>query len=384
MRELIKFGVAAMLAVVATGTASAQPPPMPSSAIRADEATQVATGWTLVTEGKHAEAAQLAAQVLAQNPRSVPALSLLIEADIARAGSSTALASYESWLGARTLEEPGILRRIARAMLHEFARQERDVAARAESLKALVAEGDPDALFVMRASARGSGENDVRTLAALGDAEAIDRVAAQLKTTPGLKLREIRVLGESRSAKAAAPLVAVLTDPMPQNRAQAADALGRLDRPDVVPHLKALLTDAHGQVRLAAAGALFRMGDMSGEAIIRELAVSQNVAERRTAALLLASRPDEAWKALVRELSTVPDGVVRLDAARLLAEHDPELARSIFETLRTDENLAIREETELTLAHSPISGFSALRQFLRTGSGLVKVRAAARLLAMTR
>jgi HEAT repeat protein len=384
MRELIKFGVAAILVITATATASAQPPSMPPSAIRSDEASQVATGWVLVTEGKPAEAAQLATQVLARNPRSVPALTLLIEADIARGGSTTALASYESWLGTRTLEEPSILRRIARALLYEYARQERDIAARAESLKALVAEGDADALSVMRESARGSGENDVRTLAALGDAEAIDRVVEQLKTIQGLKLREIRVLGESRSPRAAAPLVAVLSDPRPENRAQAADALGRIDRPDVIPHLKALLSDPHGQVRLSAAGALFRLGDVSGEAMIRELAVSQNVADRRTAALLLASRPDETWKALVRELTTVSDSVVRLDAARLLADHDPELARSVFETLRNDENLAIREETELTLAQGPLMGFSSLRQFIRTGSGLVKVRAAARLLVMTR
>ena len=384
MREWIKFGVAAMMAVAATGTASAQPPPMPSSAIRADEATQVATGWTLVTEGKHAEAAQLAAQVLARNPRSVPALSLLIEADIARAGSTTALASYEAWLGNRTLEEPSVLRRIARAALQEWARQDRDILARAEAFKALVAEGDPDAMAVLTASAAQGGENDLRVLATLGNEQAIDRVAAQLKAAQGMKLREIRVLGDSRSPRAAAALVGVLNDPMPANRAAAAEALGKLGRLDVVPHLQALLNDPHGQVRLDAAGALFRLGDRSGEPMLRELAASQSLAERRAAALLLASQPDEAWKQLVRGLATAPDAPTRLDAARLMVDHDPEFARSIFEGLRTDENLAIREESDLALAQSPLSGFAALRQYLRTGTGLVKVRAAARLLVFTR
>jgi HEAT repeat protein len=356
---------------------------MPPSAIRTDEATALASGWTLLIQGGSAEAAQQAAQLLARNPRSIPALSLLIEADIVRAGSATALASYESWLGARTLEEPGILRRIARGTLYEFARQDRDVAARAEALKALAADGDPDAVAVIVASAAGR-ETDMRLLASLGNPEAVDRVAAQLKSMTGLKLREIRVLGESGAPKAAASLIPVLSDPMPQNRAVAAEALGTLGRQDVIPHLKALLKDEHGQVRLAASGALFRLGDSSGEALLRELAASNNMADRRAAAMLMASRPDEAWKALVRGLGTAPDPTTRLEAAKLLAEHDPEFARSIFDTLRTDENLAIREETDLALAQSPVSGFQALRQFLRTGTGLVKVRAGARLLVMTR
>lgn len=384
MRGLIKLGVAAVLMFAASAGAFTQAPPMPPSAIRADEATALANGWTVLTQGNHAEAAQLAAQVLARNPRSIPALSLAIEADIARAGAATALAAYESWLGTRTLEEPGILRRIARATLQEFARQDRDVAARAESLKALAADGDPDAVAVITASAAGGGENDTRMLASLGNAEAVDRVAAQLKSMQGLKLREIRVLGESRSPSAVASLVPVLNDPMPQNRAEAAEALGKVGRPDMIPHLKALLNDPHGQVRLAASGALFRLGDSSGEALLRELAASKSVAERRAAAMLMSSRPDEAWKSLVRSLATAPDPTTRLEAAKLLAEHDPEFAITIFNTLRTDENLAIREETELALAQSPVTGFLALRQYLRTGSGLVKVRAAARLLVMTR
>jgi HEAT repeat protein len=373
-----------MIVLAATGTASAQPPPMPPSAIRADEAAQLASGWALVTEGKHAEAAQLAAQVLTRNPRSVPALSLLIEADIARAGSTTALASYESWLGHRTLEEPGVLRRIARAALQEWARQDRDLKARAEAFKALVAEGDPDAMTALTASANGGGDNDLRVLAGLGNEPAIDRIASQLKAATGSKMREIRVLGESRSPRAAPVLVPVLSDPDPANRAEAAEALGKLGRTDVVPHLKALLSDPHGPVRLSAAGALYRLGDKSGEPMLRELAASQSFADRRAAALLLASQPDEPWKQLVRGLAAAPDAPTRLEAARLLVDHDPEFARSIFDGLRADDNLAIREESDLVLAQSPLSGFAALRQYLRSGPGLVKVRAAARLLVFTR
>ena len=384
MRVLIRVAAVAALIFAPSPGVRAQTATMPPSAIRADEATALANGWALLTQGNHAEAAQMAAQVLARNPRSIPALSLAIEVDIARAGSATALLAYESWLGARTLEEPGILRRIARATLQEFARQDRDVAARAESLKALAADGDQDAVALITAAAAGGGENDTRMLAALGNPEAVNRVAAQLKASQGLKLREIRVLAESRSPSAVTALVPVLTDPMPQNRAEAADALGKSGRPDMIPHLKALLKDPHGQVRLAASGALFRLGDSSGEALLREMAASKNVAERRAAAMLMSSRPDEAWKSLVRSLATAPDPTTRLEAAKLLAEHDPEFAISIFNTLRRDENLAIREEADLALAQSPVSGFHVLRQYLRTATGLVKVRAAVRLLVMTR
>jgi HEAT repeat protein len=357
---------------------------MPPSALRADDAAALATGWTLVTDGRHVEAAQLAAQVLARNPRSMPAFSLLIETEIARAGATTALGTYELWLGARTLEEPGILRRIAFAMLYEFARQDRDTLARAESLKALVAEGDPDAIAVVTAPVAGVSQTDERMLAGLGNAGAIDRVTAQLKSTPGLKLRDIRVLGDSGSPKAVAALIAVLADPMPQNRAEAAEALGKLGKPDAIAPLTKLLNDEHGQVRLTAAGALFRLGDVTGEPMLRELAASDKTVDRRTAALLLAPRPDDAWLALVRGLASDQDPTVRLEAARLVAPHDPAFAISIFDGLRADPNVAIREETQLALAQSPVSGFAAARQFLRATSGLVKVRAAARLLVLTR
>ena len=384
MCELIKAGVAAALVLVATAATDAQVPVMPPSAIRADDAAALATGWTLVAQGKHVEAAQLAAQVLARNPRSMPAFSLLIETEIARAGATTALGTYESWLGARTLEEPGILRRIAFAMLYEFARQDRDSLARAESLNALVAEGDPDAVAVVTGPATGISQTDERMLAALGNGDAIERVAAQLKSSPGLKLRDIRVLGDSRSPKAVAALIPVLADPMPQNRAEAAEALGKLGKADAIAPLKKLLNDEHGQVRLTAAGALFRLGDGTGEPMLRELAASDKAADRRTAALLLAPRPDDAWLALVRSLASDQDPTVRLEAARLAAPHDPAFAISIFDGLRADPNVAIREETELALSQSPVSGFAALRQFLRATSGLVKVRAAARLLVLTR
>ena len=384
MCELIKSGVAVALVLGATAALDAQVPMMPSSAIRADDAAALATGWTLVAQGKHVEAAQLAAQVLARNPRSMPACSLLIEPEIARAGATTALGTYESWLGARTLEEPGILRRIAFAMLYEFARQDRDTLARAESLNALVAEGDPDAVAVVTGPATGISQTDERMLAALGNGEAIERVATQLKTTPGLKLRDIRALGDSRSPKAVAALMPVLADPMPQNRAEAAEALGKLGKVDAIAPLKKLLNDEHGQVRLTAAGALFRLGDATGEPMLRELAASDKAVDRRSAALLLAPRPDDAWLALVRSLAFDHDPIVRLEAARLIAAHDPAYAMSIFDGLRADPNVAIREETELALAQSPVSGFAAARQFLRATSGLVKVRAAARLLVLTR
>jgi hypothetical protein len=384
MRGLIRGGVVAAVMFAASPRALSQVPVMPPSAIRADDAAALATGWTLVTQGKHDEAARLASQVLARNTRSLPALSLLIETDIARAGATTALGTYESWLGGRTLEEPGMLRRIAFATLYEFARQERDTLARAESLQALVAEGDPDAVAVVTGPVAGISQTDERMLAALGNAEAIDRVTAQLKSTPGLKLRDIRVLGESRSPKAVAALIPILADPMPQNRAEAADALGKLGKADAIAPLKALLSDAHGQVRLTAAGALFRLGDVTGEPMLRELAAGDKAADRRTAALLLAPRPDEAWLSLVRSLASDPDPAVRLEAARLAATHDPAFAISIFNGLRADSNVAIREETELALAQSPVSGFAALRQFLRATNGLTRVRAAARLIVLTR
>lgn len=351
---------------------------LPAATIPAEEAAALAQGWVLLAEGKHDEAARAARSALNRFPRNVSALMLAVEADIARGGAAGALGTYEAWLGARPTEAPGVLRRVARAYLYEWGRQTGDTTARIEALLALAEDGDTDAQAVIAAVAGDAAQ------AKAGNTQAVDRLSARLKEAQGLKLREIAALADSGSARAIAPLVAVLKDARPENRAAAAEALGEMGDVETVTALKPLLNDPHGAVRIAAAGALFRLGDSSGAPLLEELAASEHASVRRSAAALMASQPDEGWKALVRGLASDSDPSIRLDAAKLLAPHDPEFARAIFERLSTDPNLAIREETALAMAEAPIFGLPELRKLLRTGGARAKVRAADRILILTR
>jgi HEAT repeat protein len=349
---------------------------VPPAAMPAAEAAALAEGWTFVAQGRYDDAAKATSGLLARYPRSTAALSLVIEIDIARRGADGALASYEAWLGGRPLDQPGVLRRVARAYLHEWGRQTSDVPARRAALQALVDDGDPEAGAALSAARGPSGE--------VGGGRAVDAIVARMNAAPGLKLREVHLLADTGSPRAVAPLVGLLRDPQPENRAAAAEALGTLGGQDALEALRPLLEDPHGVVRIAAAGALFKHGDSSGAPLLQELAASDHVGSRRSAALLMANQPDEAWKALVRGLASDPDPSIQLDAARLLAPHDPDRARAILDRLANDASLAIREGAALALSETPISDFPTLRRLLRAPAGRVKVRAAGRILALTR
>jgi hypothetical protein len=383
-----RAGHVLVLAVVATafGTSAAAQPPtepreltLPPAAIPSPEAAALAQGWVLLAEGKFDEAWRMARNIPAGAARTPAALALIVETDIAHRGATTALDSYEAWLGGRAFEEPSALRRIARAFLYEWARQTRDTSARNDALVALAEEGEPDALALI--SGGGAG---VHVRARLGDPEAVEAMIARVTGGPGPKVAEIQMLAETGSQRAAPALTALLNDPLAENKAAAAAALGKLRYQDAAPALRQLLQDPRGSVRVAAAGALFEMGDASGAPVLDELAASEHASIRRSAALLMASQPTEAWQALVRGLAADEDAAIRLEAARLISPHDPDFARSILDQLSRDSNPAIQEQVALAFAELPISTLAELRVLLRRGGGPVKVRAADRIFDLTR
>lgn len=379
LKNVIAGVGAGALVLMWSAGAWAQAPTLPPAAVPRDEAAAIAQSWVLLAEGKYDEASQRARGVVSRFPRSVAALALLVETDIARAGATSALDSYERWIGTQQLEEPAALRRVARAFLYEWSRQTKDLHAQNEALAALAQDGDEQANAVLAALPTASG---VR--AQQGDPNAVAELVARLKAASGSKVNEIQLLAETGSSRAAAPIRPLLNDPLPENRAAAAGALGKLEDRAAIPRLKPLLQDPSGSVRVASAGALYQMGDMSGAAILDELATSEHESIRRSAALLMASQPSETWKALVRGLATAEDPAIRLDAARLMVPHDPEFSRQLFEQLANHENVAVREQAAVTMAESPSAGFAELRRVLRLPVGQAKVRAAARILQMTR
>jgi HEAT repeat protein len=350
-----------------------------------DEAAALAQAWNLLSQRSYAAASAQAQEILRRYPRSVSALTLAIEAVIAHRGAAAGLDGYERWLGQRSLEEPGVLRTIARAVLSEAAR---DPGTRLVALRGLAADGDEGAAGTLAALARQGGGAETRALAAMGDQWAAGVLVKQLDQRGADPVALIDALGDSGYAAAIAPITARLTDPRPEVRGKAAEAIGKLATAaaDVAATLKPLLSDGSSYVRTRAAAALYRLGDSSGTPWLQELAASDIPSGRLVAAEAMACRPDQAWLALVTELvRSGADPEVRLGAARLIASHDAELARSAAQQFGNDGNPAIRELATGLMADTVSGdGLATLRGFLRTGDEPTRLRAAVRILALTR
>lgn len=349
------------------------------------ETADLARGWQLLSDGRPRDAAKVASQVLATNPRSGAGLSLAIEATVATGGSSTALESYEQWLGKRTIEEPAALRRIARALLDETVADTRPSAARTVAVVALARDGDQRAARELE-SLRASGDDFThRALAAAGDATAVAALATGLEKAGGAEgVRALDALGASGDRSAAAQIAARLSDERSEIRAAAAEALGRLNAADYANALRELLNDRNTHVRLKAAGALVRLGDESGVSAAASFNTHEMPSVRLAAAEALAPRPTEEWKAQVRTLLSSDNAEVRIGAARLLAPYDPDAAFAALAAFDTSENPALRQLAERVSGEIDTTDLTVLRHLLRRADALGKVRAAARVLAVTR
>jgi HEAT repeat protein len=378
----------ALLCVLLTVPSAAQTRPpraVPANPGTPDDAAVLAKAWTLIAQGSFAAASTQAQDLLRQNPRSVNALGLAVDAAIGLRGAPAGLDQYEHWLGARTLEEPGVLRRLARAFLEEWARQS---GTRLAALTVLAGDGDAGAAAEISEAARQGGSVELRAMAKAGDEKAARSLIGQLNRGAVDPARTIEVLGESGYAAATKPIAAWLSDPRPEVRGAAAEALGKLggESPEVAGLLTPLMSDNSGYVRTRAAAALYRVGDQAGTPWLQDLATSEDPATRLLAAESMASRPDSAWMALVTELATGGnDPEIRLKAARLLTPHNPGLARSVAQELQSHDNVAIRELSDAVMSESVSGdGLSALRRQLRAGYDRTRLRAATRILELTR
>lgn len=350
---------------------------------QAIESAALADGWSRLAKGDAAGAALVASQALARDPLSAAAASLAVEAELARGGTTGGLNAYEKWLGSRRLEDGYVLRRVARALLVEATGKQPNFTARLEALRALAADGDRDAAATLEQGAHAGRFAETRALAALGNEQAVARLIAQLASAP-MKTPIIDALAESGSKLAVPPLQALLADPSDVNRAAAADALGRLGAVETIPQLRPLLNDQVFIVKLKAAGALFRLNDSEGLLLLNEVAQSEHAAIRVAAAKELESQPDTLWQSMVRNLTSDPDPVVRMDAARLIAPYDQPLAKRVLDELMRDGNIGIREAASDVLVERVASDFATLRALLRSGDLAVRVKAAGRILELTR
>ena len=342
----------------------------------------LAEGWSALAAGDLQKAGAAARRAVADDPRSGGPLALLVEVEIARAGAVAGLTAYEQWLGSRKLEAVFELRRIASAFLLNVSRQP-SAAGRQDAFKALVSDGHPAAMASLKAAVPGGGVAETRLMASLGDERAVRALIAELQA-PRNRDATIRALLESRSELAVDPLVQLLKTGTDDDRIAAADALGRLGADEAVSALKPLLDSQNFAVRLKAAGALYRLGDNTGANLLEQMLTSEHAGVRLGAAEALSVRPGGAWLPVARALTSDPDQAIQLAAARLVAPYDRELAESVVSRLSGAENLAIREEAGRILADHIATDFTTLRRLLRSQDQRAAVRAAGRILELTR
>jgi HEAT repeat protein len=351
-----------------------------SGASAPSETAELARGWALLAQGDAAKATALANELIKKNPRSIAVASFAVDTEVSRRGALAGLGVYERWLEKKTLEDGYLLRRIARALLFETIRNQQDPA-RPAAIEALVADGEPrdsvEANDAMPGSAPTSG-------GAKPDDAAVNELLGILAQPMGNKASAIRALVRMRSQRAVKPLIGLLDDEEPATRAAAAQGLGELQAADAVPRLQPLLNDPVFNVKLTAASALMALKDTTAVPWLRELQSSEHAGVRLAAARAMRTQPDAAWVELLRGLTNDSDPEVRREAAELIAPHDPETARATLEPLLNDANPAEREAATNSYLQYAVTDFTALRRFLRDNDSSTRVRAAARILELTR
>ena len=357
----------ALLAVSIAGTVAAQQTGSARPPASASETSAIARGWTMLAEGRTAQASQLAADLLREHPRSVAVATLLVDAEIARGGSAAGLAGYERWLERRSLEDGYLLRRVSRSLLRDLLR-DGNSAVRADAAAALTEDGERTAAAAEPAPAT----------------ESVDALLAQMEHPSPARARIVSALARSRDPRAVSALVGALSDEDMILRAAAAEALGAIGAKESVPRLQALLADPVLSVQLAAAKALVALKDTRGTEWLRQLAGSEHAAMRLAAVRALKHEPDPQWQATVRALTGDVDPEVRRNAAELIAPFDPGLAETTLKPLLDDPNPAIRQVARASFVGSVTTDLTTLRGYLRHEDAFGRLRAAARILQLTR
>jgi HEAT repeat protein len=372
------LAVALIVSAVPGAAPGQQPPPV------SEETTLISTGWSFLAAGDLTRAADHANLALTKSPRSIAAITLLVHADVMRAGAMAGLDSYEQWLGGRAPEDGYLVRHIARAWLLEI-RRSGDPATRVQALKHLAKDGDADARAELTRMTYKSGIAELRSLAEVGDEGAVRQLIGALKSQSSKKLEIIDALVASGHARAIPPLLELLADPDPTIVAAAADGLGKLGAQESIGRLKPLLTSPASTrlVKLKAAEALFRLGDDTGAALLADLLKSPEAALRIVGATAMASRPNPAWLAAVRDLLEASHPVVRLEAAALIAQYEPDAARATLDRLLADGTPPVRIQAARVLAERVAGDFATLRKLMKAGDTLARVRAAGRILELT-
>ena len=251
-----------------------------------------------------------------------------------------------------------------------------------QALEALRADGE-NASDLLSADDSATGADPFFSAAA-GDEKAADALIEQLNQPgPGRRVA-ILALAKSGTPRAIQPITRALSDPDPIVRATAAEALGTMQAEEAIAALRSLLNDPVFSVRFAAATALAALNDASATPWLRDMMTSEHAGIRVAAARATSSDSGPEWIAVVRALTKDADPEVRRQAGELIAPHDPELARATLEPLLNDPNPAQRQAAADSYVRHLTADFAVLRRYLRDEDTSTRIRAAERILEVTR
>jgi hypothetical protein len=227
------------------------------------------------------------------------------------------------------------------ALLAAEARQPGHAGGRA--CEALARIGNPPALAVVRAIARGESDGSQRgAVAALAfdpSSEGRALLVDVLRHAGDWAVRAAaaRSLGRRRAAEAVWPLIEALNDPTERVRVASVHALGRIAVPEAAPKLVERLTDTRA-VQREARRALVEMGEPAVPAV-EGVAAHPDPVARWQAAWILGHAEGEEARAALEEFEDDPDWRVRNEVAAAREVRPVDVVPLYPETLETEPEM---------------------------------------------
>jgi HEAT repeat protein len=165
----------------------------------------------------------------------------------------------------------------------------------------------------------------------------------------GARRALLRSLGRVAGGEAVATVARALTDPDPETRLAAIEALGSTGSADAVSHLRRAVDGDAGET-LAIIRALGELGQPEAAPIIENWLRSDDLDERRAAVRAARAVAGSVDLATTRMLAEDPDPWIRARAARMLGEHGGSGRETLERLASLDTDPDVRTEARRQLA----------------------------------
>lgn len=278
----------------------------------------------------------------------------------------------------RSAEEPGVLVDLTRVL--RVASNDAHVTAIAQTVTRIFDDQEAadaraetvNALLEVLEARRGSRTDVMLALARTRDERVLVPLLLQLSVAPATRrpvlvaLKEyFRLRGEA-DGRAADPLLAILSEARPENRALIVDLLGATRAERALPVLRPLLTHEAPDLRRAAVNAIGAIGDASGADALLPLLEDDDPATRMRAAeatgRAASSETIDALLALLRREAPTDRHAVLVALARGLARLESEAEPSLAQESRDEVTTLLVEFVkgrDEALSHRAIDTLSA-------------------------